>query len=305
MAPFSSLAFFALTIASAGAEEIGVERQLKGDATACMLAVTNGIDELLNAGTYLWSATERCSNTANGVRCSSDIFSVVENVLRMSSFMIKGMKACGGGKGANQCDLTSLKFGAAASGLTAASLEMSVACKPQTPGAGKKFPLTANANCLPNIAGALTSLGSTIADLTQIKKKCTDNAHCYAETLDTLSAIAHMGECIWQTVEGSCIIDSALAPMNNCVQAIASGAKNLMAIGSSALTVASDCKLLEPTKLYEAAGPQVTAVSAFTPLNAGLAALFPLTAVVAFVRGTRDAKKDFSGEHELVDSEGM
>jgi hypothetical protein len=48
----------------------------------------------------------------------------------------------------------------------------------------------------------------------------------------------------------------------------------------------------------------VTASSNFTPLNTALAAFFPLTAIIAFVRGTRDAKKNIvSGEHELVDTE--
>merc|ERR1712113_522993 len=134
---------------------------------------------------------------------------------------------------------------------------MSKACKPhgtEWGPHGKKFPLTNNVNCLPNIAGALTSLGGTIAGLTQIKKKCKDAAHCYAETLDVLSAIAHMGECIWKVVEGSCIFDHALIPYNNCVQAIASGVKNLAAIGSSALTVAADCKLVPTHKLYEETG---------------------------------------------------
>jgi hypothetical protein len=258
-----------------------------------MLTVTNSIDELLDAGVYLWGAIERCKETGETVRCSSDIFSIVENVIKMSGWIVKSLKACGGDPAAKTCELTEIKFSAAAAGLTSASLEMSAACKPQVGDGSKEYPLTGNANCLANIGGALTSLGATIADLTQVKKKCGDAAHCTASVLDILSAIAHMGECIWQTVEGSCVIDGNRKPYNNCVQATVHASEALLSIGSAGLTLASDCKMVGGSRLYESSGNKVdTASNMFTPLNTGLAALFPLTAVVAFIRGTRDAKKN-------------
>jgi len=293
MSRFSTFVVFSVVI--------GAVRPAAGSPSSCMLAVTNSIDDVLDAGVYMWGAIERCKETGETVRCSSDIFSIVENVVKMSSWIVKSMKACGGSSGAKQCELTSLKFAAASAGLTSASLEMSAACKPQLAAEGKEFPLTGNANCLANIGGALTSLGSTIADLTQVKKTCGDAAHCTASVMDILSAIAHMGECIWQTVEGSCVIDSALKPYNNCVQATVHASESLLAIGSAGLTMASDCKMVGPSKLYESSDLKMSTTSSmFTPLNTGLAALFPLTAVVAFIRGTRDAKKNLGGAQEDI-----
>jgi len=267
-----------------------------------MLAVTNSIDELLDAGVYMWGAIERCKEAGNTVRCSSDIFSVIENVIKMSSWIVKSMKACGGAPGAKQCELTSLKFSAAAAQLTSASLEMSASCKKHPTVDKQTYPLTGNANCLGNIGGAITSLGSTIADLTQVKKKCSDAAHCTASVLDILSAIANMGNCIWATVEGSCVFDGNLIPYNNCAVATVAASEALLSIGSSGLTMAADCKLVGPSsRLYESSGSKADAASnMFTPLNTGLAALFPLTAVVAFIRGTRDAKKNLGGAEEVA-----
>jgi hypothetical protein len=121
--------------------------------------------------------------------------------------------------------------------------------------------------------------------------------------MDILSAIAHMGECIWQTVEGSCVIDSKLKPYNNCVQATVHASESLLAIGSAGLTLSSDCKMHGPSKLYESSDLKMgTTSNMFTPLNTGLAALFPLTAVVAFIRGTRDAKKNLGSAEEVGDA---
>merc|ERR1711953_500445 len=187
----------------------------------------------------------------------------------MSSWIVKSMKACGDG-GSKTCALTSLKFATAAAGLTSASLEMSASCKAHAGAEGKTYPLTGNANCLGNIGGALTSLGSTIASLTQVKKTCSDEAHCTASVLDILSSIAHMGECIWQTVEGSCVIDSKLKPYNNCIQATVHASEALLSVGSAGLTVAADCKMVGPSKLYESSGVKLdTASNMFTPLNTG------------------------------------
>jgi len=297
MARISSIAFLALAIGVTGAE---------ADAAGCMLAVTNGGAELARAGTFLWSAIERCEDTAEGTQCASDIFSTVEYVLTASSFITKSIAACGdGSEKANQCQLTSLKLASAASGLTAASLEMSTACTPKTVTAsGKKYPLDDSVPCLGNIAGSVTGLGTAIAGLATIKDKCQNKLDCYAASLDILSTIAGMGGAIWATVSGSCIVDKSLGPHNECVVAMVNGAKDLMAVGSAGLTLDRDCKMSGGSRLFEET-EKVSAVAGFTPVNIGLAALFPFTAVVAFIRGTRDAKKTVAADHELEDAESL
>jgi len=273
-----------------------------------MLAVTSGTAELARASTFLFSAVERCQETDHGTQCTSDIFSTIEYVLTASSFITKSIAACGdGSEKADQCQLTSLKLASAASGLTATSLEMSTACKPKTiTKFGKKFPLDDSVPCLGNIAASVTSMGTAIAGLATIKEKCTDKLECYAASLDILSTIAGMGGAIFATVSGSCIVDKSLTPHNECVVAAVNGAKDLMSVGSAALTLDRDCKLSGGSRLYEDM-EKMPAVSGFTPLNTGLAALFPFTAVVAFIRGTRDAKTNVatSGERELEDTETL
>merc|ERR1719174_485690 len=302
MARISSILSLVLAIGITGAEADGLLSNPEG----CMLAVTNGAADLARAGTFLWSAIERCSETDHGTQCTSDIFSTIEYVLTASSFITKSIAACGdGSEKADQCQLTSLKLASAASGLTATSLEMSTACKAKTiTKFGKKYPLDDSVPCLGNIAASVTGLGTTIAGLATIKDKCKDKVDCYAASLDILSTIAGMGGAIWATVSGSCIVDQSLGPHNECVVAAVNGAKDLMAVGSSALTLDRDCKLSGGSRLYE----ETDKVSAgFAPVNTGLAALFPFTAVVAFIRGTRDAKTNVatSGERELEDTEAL
>jgi hypothetical protein len=269
-----------------------------------MLAVTNGIAELGKSGTFLYSAIERCEDTGKGVQCSSDLISTIEYVLSASSFIVKGMEACSdGAEKASKCQMTSLKLASASAGLTAASLEMSASCKAQKAGSGKTYPLDDSVPCLGNIAASITSLGSTVAGLVQIKETCKDDLlNCYASSLDILSTIAGMGGAIYASVSGSCIQDKALKPYNECVVATVHAAKSLMSVGSAGLTLSEDCHMA-PKSLYEETG-KVLEASPFTPVNTALAAFFPLTAVVAFIRGTRDAKNSVSsGEHELVDAQ--
>merc|ERR1719399_681285 len=218
-----------------------------------MVAVTNGAAELSRAGTFLWSAIERCQESGEGTQCSSDIFSTIEYVLTASSFVTKSIAACGdGSEKADQCQLTSLKLASAASGLTATSLEMSTACKAkEITTFGKKYPLDDSVPCLGNIAASVTSLGSTIAGLANIKDKCKDKLECYSASLDILSTIAGMGGAIFASVSGSCIQDESLKPHNECVVATVNGAKDLMAVGRAGLTLDRDCKMSGGSRLFE------------------------------------------------------
>jgi hypothetical protein len=219
-----------------------------------MLAVTNGIAELGKSGTFLYSAIERCEDTGKGVQCSSDLISTIEYVLSASSFIVKGMEACSNGADkASKCQMTSLKLASASAGLTAASLEMSASCKKETPGVGKTYPLDNSVPCLGNIAASITSLGSAIAGLTHIKETCKDKLQCYSATMGVLSTIAGMGGAIYATVSGSCIVDKALTPYNECVVSTVHAAKSLMAVGSAGLTLSEDCHMA-PKSLYEETG---------------------------------------------------
>lgn len=298
MARIARIGIFSMIIGSAGAHF---------ESERCMFAVMEGIEELTKAGTFLYSAVERCESTNDGeeiAQCSSDIFSTIEYVLRASSFMVKSIEACGAGhEHAKECTLTTLKLASAASGLTATSLEMSKSCKHHEHEHGKEFPLDDNVACMGNIAASITGLGSTVSKLLQVKKKCEDKAECYAETMEIIATVAEMGEAIWSTFSGSCIINKALEPYEDCVVAFTEGTKDLMELGSSALLVSEDCKMTEPSALYEVAGTKASTISKFTPANLALTALLPLTGAAAFVRGTRDAKHaiaDGSGQYEPV-----
>jgi hypothetical protein len=273
-----------------------------------MLTVTNSIAELMRAGTFLWAALDRCQDTKDGVRCSSDILSTIEHVLTMSGIIVKTVSACGDGPAASKCTSTSLKLASAASGLTASSLEMSKACKPKAmPYPDRKYPLDDSVPCLGNIGASVTGLGNTIAQLAQIEKKCkADKLSCVSATTDVLSSIAGMGGAIYATLSGSCVVDKALGVHNECVVATVHAVKSLMTVGSSGLTLSKDCKLAESSRLWESGDKVMTAASAFTPLNTGLAALFPFTAVVAFIRGTREAKAGVAAPEdasELLESQ--
>jgi len=291
---------FSLAVAIAGAEKdivVAPERQL--GTTDCMLTVTNSIAELMKAGTFLWSAVERCDDTKDGVRCTSDILSVIEHTLTMSGIIVKTISACGDGAAASKCTLTSLKLASASAGLTASSLEMSKACKPKVlPYPDKKYPLDDSVPCLGNIAASVTGLGNTIAGLSAIEKKCkASSMDCATHTMDILSTIAGMGGALFATVSGSCVVDKALGENNECVVASVHAAKSLMSVGSAGLTLSGACKLAG-SRLYETES-KVSMASSFTPLNTALCALFPFTAVVAFIRGTRQAKASVAAPEEV------
>jgi hypothetical protein len=297
MTRISSIVLLSLIAAISAEQELQVgspERKL-GDASAqCTLAITAAVTKIAQIGTTLWATIDRCEKAGEGekqtVLCTSDLFSIMQVTLQMSEWVMKSVEACGGDK-ANQCTLDSLKVTEATSGLTAASLAMSQVCDPkynEIAGWSTRTPMSDNVDCNGHVAGAIGNLGVVIARFQHMD--CTSDAECLAKSIDIAAGLVDMANAIWQAATQSCIQQPGMSPWFTCANKAVAGASNLLTLGAAAVALGPACGS-HGSAYYDTNVPQLTSVSGFSALIAGLAALFSLTAIVAVIRRSR-AKKD-------------
>jgi hypothetical protein len=297
MTQISSIVLFSLIAVISAEQELQVtspERKL-GDASAqCTLAITAAVTKVAQIGTTLWATIDRCEkageNEKQNVLCTSDLFSIMQHTLEMSQWVMKSVEACGGDK-ANKCSLTSLKVTEAISGLTSASLAMSQVCDaenvPEISGLSVRTPMSDNVDCNGHVAGAIGNLGVIIARFQHMT--CSEDAQCFAKSLDIVAGLVDMGNAIWQAATQSCIQNPGMAPWIPCANKAVAGASNLLTLGSAAVALGPACAS-QGSAYYDTNVPQLTSVSGFSALIAGLAALFSLTAIAAVIRRSRTQK---------------
>merc|ERR1719191_2607436 len=155
---------------------------------------------------------------------------------------------------------------------------------PEISGLSVRTPMSDNVDCNGHVAGAIGNLGVVIARFQHLT--CSSDAECFAKSLDIVAGLVDMGNAIWQAATQSCIQNPGMAPWNQCANKAVAGASNLLTLGSAAVALGPACNS-GGSAYYDANVPQLTGVSGFSALIAGLAALFSLTAIVAFIRHSR------------------
>merc|ERR1712070_101688 len=263
-----------------------------------------------------------CSKGASGnqILCSMDVASAIESMNAMVNVVLKGVEECG------SLDATDAKCGLSVgvltksfAGVAASSSGVTAKCpnalnnnkgltflvNTPAPTAGNSALASAAqqasfAQCIVNVKDLTKAIFKAAKRLVTVKGNCAgdDSKACAHNSLKVVASLAAMGEYLAGSI-GRCSANTAAnAGLKENVQCAAEaeqlvGSLNRMAsasIGMKQSCLGGEARLFE---LEHGEGAQSSA-SSFT---IGLAALLPLTAVVAFVGGSRFAK---SRGHESV-----
>jgi hypothetical protein len=303
MAQISSIVFFSLVAFISAEQELQVgapERKLKS-SPQCTLAISVAVQKAATIGTTLWAAIDRCEkageNEKEVILCTSDLFAIMEMTLEMSQWIIQSVESCGGAI-ASKCTLTNLGVAADSSGIIENALEMSQECDPEKVGAisglSVRTPMSDNVDCNSDVAAAIGNLGAMIAGFQHMQ--CTSDADCFAKSLSLSARLVDVANAIWNAATQSCIQQPGMSPWFDCADEVMNGAADILSLASHAMKLSPNCNTLggavvHKNAYYDASVPQLTGVSGFSALIAGLAALFSLTAIAAFIRRSR-TKKD-------------
>jgi len=292
------------------------------DVTSCALNGARAVDDLLDSATYVWASVQRCSKGASGnqILCSMDVASAIEAMNAMVNVVLKGVEECG------SLDATDAKCGLSVgvltktfAGVAASSSGVTAKCpnalnnnkgltflvNTPAPTAGNSALASAAqqasfAQCIVNVKDLTKAIFKASKRLVTVEGNCNggDSKACAHNALKIVASFAAMGEYLAGSI-GRCSANTAAnAKLKEDAQCAAEvedlvGSLNRMAsasIGMKQSCLGGEARLFE---LEHGAGVQNSG-SSFT---IGLAALLPLTAVVAFVGGSRFAK---SRGHESV-----
>jgi len=292
------------------------------DTSECALNGARAVDDLLDAATYIWASVQRCQKpgTGNGkgnpILCSLDVSSAIEATNGMVNVILKGVEQCGSLDGENaKCGLSVGVLTKTFAGVAASSAGVTAKC-PNALNGNKGLTFLINqqhgtmvtqgngalasaaqqasfAQCLVNVGDLTKAIFKAGKRLTTVKENCNGNSdkHCAHNALKVVASFAAMGEFLAGSI-GRCTANTAanaqLKEDTQCSRESMHLVNALDRMASAGLAMKAECMEGE-TRLYElehSAG----AAQGGSSLTMGLAALLPLTAVLAFVGGSRFAK---------------
>jgi hypothetical protein len=150
--------------------------------------------------------------------------------------------------------------------------------------------------CIVNVKNTMKSLFKAIARIMTIKHNCKDpeSKHCSHNSLKIMAGFIGMGEflsgaigkCTPYTAENLPTKERAI-----CAQYSLKLVHQLGVVDRASLQMSKDCELTHDQRLYlDGAVLEQDAQKTSSSVTLGLAALIPVSAVLAFVAGTRFAK---------------
>jgi len=280
MAQVSSIVFLAL-IAVAGA-----------DNAKCVLSATSSAASAAQFGAWLYTTMERCEEN-DDVGCTSDVFNTIAEVLQLSGQVVASVQNCQPHAENHDCTIKGLVLANGVTALTASSLDISESCHDFTSvSAPNKFPFAQNEECILKISAMFNALAAAIIGGKHIGEHgCKTAADCWAQSLDLLSVIMAMVDDIWVIFTSKCVVDPAAHPYSACVGDVIDVVQEISQIGAASLTIGKACG--GGDRKYDSEVPLLTGVFGFSAVTIGLAALLPLTAIVAFALGRRAKKQVF------------
>jgi len=280
MRSFVFLSFLALASADSDLEKKG----------KCVVDGGEAASDLLDAALFIWGAKQRCGDVGKGVKCEIDIASAVQSISSMIGTILKAVDRCGHDFDGD--------CGRAATRLTKSIAEMSSA------NGGIKQKCAANwqqpdlssvswahggwALCVLDIKNTAKNFLKAIKALLSIEDKCDDGRRkCASNSLKVAGALAGLGEYLAASI-GDCEPPSNMAHDAECAQESIMIVHSLMKVSEAGIEISKKCKEEDRVaRLYTDDGKAEGGSSSVT---LALAALLPISAVLAFVAGSRFAK---------------
>jgi len=285
------------------------------DTATCALNGAEAVDEMLDSAVYIMASMTRCGEKAsntNGIACAMDVSAAIESVNGMINVIMKAVGNCGALKDDHyKCGLAVGVLTRSFAGLASASAgivakcpignklgggavttvaqDMEDAAKYGGDHANKVAGVPAGmGECIINVKDTFKALFKAIKRIMTLKDNCEDAAskHCTHNTIKVVSSFTALGEYLAGAI-GKC--DAKTHSNALCAQMSLRLVRQVENVGRASVAMTKDCDIGGAERLYledaEASNP-----ASDNKATMALAALLPLTALVAFVGGSRLAK---------------
>jgi len=307
-----------------------------GDTAACALNGARAVDDMLDSAVFIWASVKRCNKTApaaeqDSIRCTLNIASATESLNKMVNVILKAVEQCGHLESQNaQCGMAVGQLTRSFAGLTAATAGILAKCPNQwngnktletyagsggllaNPGlaqvsaahsatvitqatlGGGALP-TNLGECVINMKDTFKSLFKAMGRIITIHDDCeTSQDSCIHNGLKLAAGLASIGEYLAATI-GKCTNNAKLATNAGCAQESVAIMQQVSNLGRAGALLKTHCVDAEE-RLYELQHGEIE-TSSPKSITFVLSALLPLTAVVAFVGGSRFAKARVVDQH--------
>jgi len=285
------------------------------DTATCALNGAEAVDEMLDSAVYIMASMTRCGEKAsntNTVACAMDVSAAIESVNGMINVIMKAVGNCGALKDDHyKCGLAVGVLTRSFAGLASASAGIVAKCPIGNKIGGGNVNTVAQGmedaahyggdhaekvagipagmgECIINVKDTMKALFKAIKRIMTLKDNCEDveSAHCEHNTIKVVSSFTALGEYLAGAI-GKC--DAKTHSNALCAQMSLRLVRQVENVGRASVAMTADCDIGGAERLYlEDAEASMPATE--NKATMALAALLPLTAVVAFVGGSRFAK---------------
>jgi len=286
------------------------------DTAECALNGAEAVDELLDSAVYIMASIARCDQNSkhkNAIACSLDISSAVESVNGMINVILKAVDGCGALKADNhKCGLAVGVLTRSFAGLAAASSGIVAKCPNKLNGGkaiatvgsaledakkyGGKHPfktagLSASfGECIVDVKDTIKALFKAVKRIMTIKESCenAESKQCAHNSIKIVSSFTALGEYLAGAM-GKC--DAKAHSDALCTQMSLQLVRHTENVARAGVAMTKECDIGAAERLYLEDAEEASITSAGSnKATVALAALLPITAVVAFVGGSRFAK---------------
>jgi len=294
------------------------------NSVECALSATGAVDEMLDSAVYIMASLVRCTpghNDTNAIACALDVSSAIESVNGMINIIMKSVDNCNALKKDNhKCGMAVGVLTRSFAGLSAASAGIIARC-PNKLNGGKAIDTVGermeDANryggdhqsfktaglsagygqCLVNIKDVIKSLTLAIKRTMTIGVNCEDpnSSHCAHNSIKIVSSFTALGEYLAGAI-GKCEAQTNANAL--CAQMALRLTRQTENVARAAVAMSQDCNIGAAERLYLEEAEDAAPASS-DKASSALMALLPLTAVVAFVGGSRFARN----RAQVADSE--
>jgi len=260
------------------------------DQLGCAIDGAGATDSTVNAGVFLWAATERCAKKNKGydvIKCEIDVTSAVKAISDMANTMVGAVNncnkdinlkhaACGNAVGSLTSAIAGLGAGAGglAHWLTKNKTGGHVVVDTTTTKVGK---------CVMNVKSVANGIFQAAAGVKRATAGCNkDNGEkCATSALEVVSILANMGSAIANSVDDCSAKGDSLADMSGDIVGLVAA---LDSVAQAGLAIDQQCDVPD-ARLYEEA---MNTDSSSTPITTiAFAALIPIAVILGFVGGRR------------------
>jgi hypothetical protein len=264
-----------------------------GDELTCSIDGAGSLDAAVNAGVYLWAASERCpkgTKASDDIKCEIDVAAAVQSVTDMASIIAKAVDTCAGDLQAEnaQCGMAAGSLVSAASGLAAGAGSLTHWIEKGTAGGNAVTAATTlrTGKCVVNAKSVVNDIFQAAAAIKAANADCAavGEEQCAAKALTVVSILSGMGSAIAHVVGLCSPHDDKTARMSGDIMGLVGV---LDKVAQAGIAVHEKCQVPE-ARLYSGVATQSTSNGSLSMSSLIAFAFIPMAAMIGFVGGRRN-----------------